>query len=371
MYQRVLRDPGGEDIVRVLASTEIVDGSILIVPADTVAFFVCNGLVSQVYAPGRYEVSTGVSPFFVRLRNLMTRGDAGITVQVFFVNVKREICMRGGTGDIVFKEKRFNISLKAMAAYTIRCVITEPLKFVQQLVGMYREEFYTEDILPAIESIMKPYVREKIARYLAQHQVHDFQNELVSMGNELRSELHSAFQSYGITLRDVVITAINISDSELARLRMLEEKYAGGIVQTDIEVDNINRVYGNVNTRTLTEAVTGSVRGPATSVGGNDASVVNNMASVMAVLPVQMALANQLASSMNGQMTDIVRQSNILSETRNGANHTTVYERGFSKESTQRPTFIPDLPERTTICGTCKVKIGANDKFCKHCGSKQ
>ena len=94
MYQSIIRDPGGNGLIRIQPDvcgqySAIVNGSILVVPPGTTAFVAINGTLSRPYGPGRYEIFTGVDPFFVRLRNILTRGDTGTTVSVFFVSTER------------------------------------------------------------------------------------------------------------------------------------------------------------------------------------------------------------------------------------------------------------------------------------------
>ena len=264
MYQSIIRDPGGSKTVRLLSGVTIVNGSILLVPADTVAFFVCNGHVSEPYVSGRWEINTGVSPFFVRFRNLMTHGDPGITCQIWYVNICQENCKSGGTGDLIFKEQRFHISMKARASYTIRYVISEPLVFISKLIGMHHNEFDDEDIQPAIDSMLLPYIKQSVISYISTHSIHSFQNDLSIMGNAIQSQLSRELRDYGLLLRAVIITAVNVPDNEFKRLTALEEKYANGTIDTDIEVDNIKRVYGNIENRTLPEIMTGGARGRAT-----------------------------------------------------------------------------------------------------------
>ena len=55
MRPTVIRDPGGDRLVRIVTSNTITDGSILIVPSDSVAFFVVNGVVSEPFTEGRYS----------------------------------------------------------------------------------------------------------------------------------------------------------------------------------------------------------------------------------------------------------------------------------------------------------------------------
>ena len=305
IYQSVIRDPGGNSLVRVVSSVSVVDGSVLIVPADSEAFFVVNGIVSEPYPSGRHTVFTGMSPFFVRLRNMMTNGDMPLTCQVFFVNKFKENTEQGGTGSILFQEKRFKISMKAKSAYVLRYSIFNPKAFISKLVGFHNYEFDNEDIRPAMVGMIIPILKEAISAALSSTSVHEIQGQLTDVSNQVFRRLAETLEEYGIALKAISITAINITEEDISRLNALEEKYAAGRLITDIEVDNIERVYGNVNNRTMAEMLTGSVRGPE----GTVARVNHNagMVGAMASMPWQFAMADMAMQHMNGNFSEVVR----------------------------------------------------------------
>lgn len=58
----IFRDPGGDNIVRVAETIYCANGSVLIVPAGSVAYFVLNGIISEPYRPGRYEINLNPWP---------------------------------------------------------------------------------------------------------------------------------------------------------------------------------------------------------------------------------------------------------------------------------------------------------------------
>lgn len=356
MYQDIIRDPGGAQVVRLISGATIVNGSVLLVPADTVAFFVLNGHVSEPYVSGRYEIRTGVSPFFVRFRNLMTQGDPGITCQVWYVNTCQEICKTGGTGDLVFQEQRFRLSMRARASYTLRYVISDPLAFITKLVGMHNNDFDNEDIQPAIDSMIQPFIKQSIISAISGHQVHAFQNELVAIGNEIRAGLREELRAYGINLRAVAITSVNIPDEEFRRLAKLEEKYADGTVATDVEVDNVRRVYGSLENRTLTEMVTGSIRGNGTPLPRETSGV----AGMMATLPLQMSIANQMMNQMSGSL------SNMMGSVTSTAGVT----QNNNSQSNNGSSAPPDLPVRRRTCPNCRRELDNMDLYCRYCGNR-
>ena len=342
MYQSVIRDPGGSESVRLITSIMIVDGSILLVPADTYAFVVCNGIVSPPFGSGRYEINTGVSPFFVRFRNMMTAGDPGIICQVFYVNNRHEQVKQGGTGDIIFTEKRFSLSITARAAYTIRYVITDPKTFISKLVGMHRLSFSEEDLDPAIDSMLLPVIKSRISTALSMSEPRNLQNDLVSLGTICSGDIAHELENYGIRTVSVAVTSINIASEDIRRIQELEHKYAEGRVKTDIEEDNVKRIYGNINNRTLTEVATGTARGPA-SFPGNRRDMAYGMAGMMATLPLQYAVTKQVMDSMSEPMGNMFGNKTVKGSP-------------------------PDLPVRGRVCDGCSHTVGSKDRYCKHCG---
>jgi len=362
-YQSVIRRPNGNSAVEIISNASVVDGSILIVPPDNIAFVCISGNVSEPYGPGRYEINTGVSPFFVRFRNLMTHGDSGITCQVFYVNTVQEICEQGGTGNMLFEEKRFKISMSAKAAYTMRYVITNPKMFISKLVGMHNYYFESEDIQPAIVSMILPVIKENVILSVSSGTVHNIQNNLTAVGSDAYSRLSNDLLTYGITLKAIAITAINIPDTDIQRLNELEGKVARGRLSTDLEVDNIERVYGNVNNRTMAELLTGSVRGPVSPMAGKNN--VGGMAGAMTALPWQIAMAKIAMEQMNGSMPNLFNCGN-------GANNnsSTTVTQPNSNTGGEIHRVPPPIPVKPKICPTCGNSLNSTDMFCKFCGGR-
>ena len=261
MYQSVITDPGGDRFIRIVPDIRPVDRSVLIVPADTVAYFVFNGQVSERYNPGRHVIKTGVFPFFVKLRHIMKRGDPAIRVSVFFVSCDIENTCQLGSGEFVFRERRFNISMKALAGLTMRYRIKNPDILLKRLVGMHSTQFYIDDLDPALRSILLPVVREQLSIYLGKSNIYEFNNELTKLSRNVSIALRPSFAEYGLGLFDLSMSGINVTDEEMTRLHQLESEYAQGKNRTDLEKYNIEQVYGNIDKRIINDTLTGTVRG--------------------------------------------------------------------------------------------------------------
>lgn len=364
MYQSVIRDPGGDGLIRIRPDVNgqysaVVNGSVLIVPPGTTAFVAVNGILSHPYDPGRYEIFTGVDPFFVRLRNIMTRGDSGTSVSVFFISTEKVRFYRLGTGEFTFHERRFNITLKALASCNITYSILNPLKILQKLIGSYSSSFSEEDIEPCIEQMILGPVREAISNEISTLEVTHFNSRLSRIGGRVTAALRTRLNEYGLKLEKFDVIAINIPDSELQQLKALEKEYASGKTVTDLEYDNLQRIWrGNVNNRTLAEMMTGiSSRGRNYSGGSGCGSGGN--AGGMAPMMLQWMMLSQMMPSLREPLSEMTRHTDMFGGTTSG-----------SQGSTSSADGPPPMPARYKRCPSCNGNVLRRNNVCPICGHR-
>ncbi len=362
MYQSIIRDPGGTGLIRIQPDicgrfSAVVNGSILIVPPGTTAFIAINGILSHPYGPGRYEIFTGVDPFFVRLRNIMTHGDTGTTVSVFFVSTERAKFVSLGTGEFPFQEHRFHLTMKALAACNLSFSIADPLKVLKKLVGSYSSAFSDEDIDPCIEQIVLAPIREAISREISKLDVAEYNSRLSNIGNLAVNTIRPGLSEYGIRLERFNLVAVNIPDSEMQRLYSLEQEYASGINRTDLELDNLERIWnGNVKDRTLCEMMTGITSRGQTPSGGTACSS-NGHAGGMAPLMMQMMMLTQMHSALREPLADMMRHTDMFGDASSDA-----------QESTSSADAPPPMPERYRRCPSCNGNVTRGNRICPICG---
>ena len=291
MYRKVLRDPGGSSLVRIIPDVcsdrqTVVDGSVLIVPPGTVAYVVMNGSISHPYHPGRYELFTGVDPFFVRLRHLMTHGDPGISVSVFFISTEKNHFMQMGSGRLPFRENRFQITLQAMAACKLTISVEDPMKLLKKLIGSYNTDFTEEDLEPCMEQMMLLPLRESLSNVLSTISITEFNSQLTAISNRVQARAVGPFSEFGLGLERFHVVEINLPREESARLAELEQKYAKEKIDTDIEMDHLERVWsGDIDKRTMAEMMTGMVSRGAGYKGENgNAGGGSGMAQMMQMM---------------------------------------------------------------------------------------
>lgn len=362
MYQRILQDPGGTQLVRVISDVVVVNGSVLMVPAGCIAFFVCNGEISEPYTHGAWTVNTGLSPFFVRLRNLMTRGKPPLSVSVFFINTQRENFFRMGTGEVLFSEKKHNLSMRALASISLRFSIYKPLLFLQQLVGMHVEAFDQEDLDLAFASLLNTTVKAELANYLNQcEHVTAIHCSLVSLSRQMTNALSAEFSRFGIGLSVCNVEGINLAEEDLRNLRNLEVQRAEGSVRTAVERENVQAVYGGIQNRTATEMLTGTNRTPQAPGQTPPPPPPAAAGGLNSLLPF--LLLPNLAPMFQRPLQEMMQQVNLFDQ---GG------QTGASHSDPQDNAGPPPLPRSTTqhktICHHCGRLVQTGSLRCPNCG---
>ena len=279
MFQSIIRDPGGEELIRIQPNicgraTTVVIGSYIFVPHGSSAFVAINVELSPPFAPGRHQLFTGVSPFFVRLRHIMTGGEPAAVVSVFFLSTERSRFLRLGTGEIPFREQRFQITMRALAACQLTLSIANPLTLLRRLIGGYNTSFSEENIRPCLEQIILAPIREALSRELSRLSITSFNSHLLRISAAVTPAARSGLALFGLHLEQLTLAAVHVPDAEMQRLYHLEQDFAVGKNRTDLELDHLKRVWnGNLDKRTISEMMTGfSARGghPLKESAGQD-----------------------------------------------------------------------------------------------------
>lgn len=358
MYQSIIRDPCTW-IVDCVSNIEVVNGSVLLVPAGRTAFFVVNGLISDPYHPGRYTVNTGVNPFFVRLSHLMTRGDPGISVSVFYVAHEMIADAKIGTGETIFRDKRFNLSMKAFASVAMRYKISEPLVFLKRIVGMFRNSGAGDELDNAFVALASPSVREEISKHLNDCDVDRVNQDLTALSGRIFGAVRAYLAVYGIQLVTLAVTHINIDAEDLARLHEREVTDAEVKIRYVAEKDILNDIYGgDVNKRILSETATGMPdRGQPWGQGGATAPGNSGFMNPM----LQMYMMSQMLPAFRESLTELTAPSHPLHSTEPRTEQDSDAERNAGP----RP-----LPVRGAArCPVCGGLTFAGEKICSVCGS--
>lgn len=367
MYQSVIRDSGGSDLVRIQPNIcdryhSVPDGSILLVPSGTVAYVSINGHLNGPYRSGRYELFTGVSPIATRLRNIMTAGDSAIIVSVYYISTEIHRFMQLATGEILFVEKKYGLPLKAYGTCNLVLQVSNSLCFLNKLIGGYNESFTEDDIEPCIRQLLLSAVREKLSEELQLVEMVQFNSMLGRISRELTPVIRECLQEYGLNTVNFSINAINIPETERQPILELEKRRANGRVLTEAERYHMDQIWGgNAMNRTLAEAMTGNtMRGMDVPVNGNHSSTSGN-GSPMSMMAQWMLMMNMMPS-FGQPIRDMAGNTDLFGNANTeNSDVRTRQSGGNSRNQTSNirycPTCNSEIPSGRARCPVCGTRV--------------
>lgn len=201
-------DQTGKEIVHKFpdeGSADIKFGAQLVVRESQAAIFFRDGKGLDILGPGRHTLSTLNLPILTKVLALPWGFTSPFRAEVYFVNLKIFTNMRWGTKDpVAFKDSQLGlIRLRAFGTFTMQ--VTQPLLFVNTLVGTQGAFDTTE-----IEDYLREVIVSRLNDFLGEHvdsllglpRVYD------EMGVAVKTRLTEDFRKYGIELADFYINRI-------------------------------------------------------------------------------------------------------------------------------------------------------------------
>ncbi|GFE60704.1 SPFH domain-containing protein [Geobacter sp. AOG2] len=201
-------DPGGDDMVHRVpeeGSGELKFGAMCIVRDSQAAVFFKDGKGMDVLGPGRHMLSTGNLPILTKMLMLPWGFESIFKAEVYFVNQKVFIGQKWGTRDpVAFKDSELGmVRLRAFGTYTLH--ITQPLLFVNSLVGtqgVYTTEAITDYLRDVIVSRLNDLLGERLDTIL------DLPKSYDELAMAIKGRLAGDFGRYGLELQEFYVNSI-------------------------------------------------------------------------------------------------------------------------------------------------------------------
>ena len=186
---------------------EIKNGAQLTVRESQYAVFLHEGELGDVFAPGRYELTTKNIPIMTTLESWKYGFDSPFKADVYFVNSRQFTDQKWGTANpIMLRDPEFGpIRLRAFGTYAFS--ITDPGKFLMAMAGT-NPLLVTEDI----SGQLRNYLTSRFADALGEAKIPalDLAAQYNEMGDLLRGILQKDFDAYGITLNTFLVENISL-----------------------------------------------------------------------------------------------------------------------------------------------------------------
>jgi len=201
-------DETGRELVHRIPETgsgEIKFGAQLIVRESQAGILFYKGKALEAFGPGRHTLKTGNIPVLTKVLSTPWGMTSPLRAEVYMVNMKVFPNLKWGTMDpVAFKDSELGlIRLRAHGVFNIR--ITQPLLFINSLVGtmgIYTTEEVEEYLKRVIVSRFNDHLGEKLDSLL------NLPGRYDELSTGLQERLKDDFRHLGLGLAQLYITSI-------------------------------------------------------------------------------------------------------------------------------------------------------------------
>lgn len=290
---------------------EIMMGAQLTVRESQVAIFVNEGMLADIFEPGRYELQTQNMPVLTALKSWKYGFNSPFKADVYFINTKQFLDMKWGTSNpVMMRDAEFGmIRLRAFGIYSFR--VSDPETFLKEVFGT--SALFTVD---GVEGQIKRTLVSGLSDAIAESKIPalDLAANYDEIANYAMQAINPKLAALGITLCSFVVENISLPEE----------------VEKTMDKRTSMGVLGNLDQYAKYQAAE-AMREAANKDG-------SGMAGMGVGMGAGAAMGQMFAQSM-----------------------------AATTPAAQAPAAAP----AGAVCGACGAKIPAGSKFCPECGAKQ
>ncbi len=194
---------------------EIKYGAKLTVREGQAAVFVHEGQLADVFSPGLYLLETNNMPVMTTLQHWHHGFQSPFKSEIYFVNTTRFQDLKWGTKNpVICRDPEFGpVRLRAFGTYEVR--VTDPAKFMTEIVGT-DGEFTMDEISFQIRNIIVAQFSAAIAA--SGIPVLDMAANTPDLGKLLAAKIAPSIAEYGLVLPNLYIENISLPPAVEAAL---------------------------------------------------------------------------------------------------------------------------------------------------------
>ncbi|WP_461206186.1 SPFH domain-containing protein [Clostridium sp. DL1XJH146] len=325
-----------------VAGKEIKMGAQLTVRESQKAVFVNEGVIADVFEPGRYTLNTENLPILTKLKSWKYGFNSPFKAEVYFVNTKQFTNQKWGTSNpIMMRDPEFGmLRLRGYGIYSYR--VSNPVVFLKELFGT-SASFDTE----SIEGQLKRMILSGITDLLAESKIAalDLAMYYDELSEKAKEKMQGKFADFGFQITSLYIENLSLPEEVE---KVLDKKTSMGVL-------------GNMNQYTQYQAAE-AIRDAAQNQSGGLASAG---AGIGAGAAIGNAMAGAFANNQNN--------NNVKTQVDNSPAKVKCPHCGepVEKEAKFCSSCGKTIQVKKAHCISCNAEIEEGAKFCPECGAKQ
>ena len=350
-------------------SAEIKFGAQLVVRENQAAVFFRNGKGLDIFGPGRHSLSTKNLPILTKVLSLPWGFTSPFRAEVCFINLKVFTNMRWGTKDpVAFKDRELGlIRLRAFGTFTMK--ITQPLLFINTIVGT-QGSFGTNNV----EDYLREIIVSRFNDFLGEtvDSILDLPKHYDEMAVTVKTRLTEDFSKYGMELVDFYINRITPPEDVQKMIDERSGMQAVGDLDSFLKY-KAAKAMGDA-------AVSGGAAGGAGAASGMGMGIGAGMGMMIpGMLYKVLNHDNSIEHILEkGTVNCPQCHAEVTIDSRfcHRCGHQMVAIRKCpqcNSDLTASDNFCPScgLDQKVELqCPHCKTKLPAGTKFCFNCGEK-
>jgi membrane protease subunit (stomatin/prohibitin family) len=252
---------------------EIKNGAQLTVRESQVAVFVNQGLIADVFTPGRVKLETQNMPILTTLMGWKYGFNSPFKVEVYFVNTKNFTDNKWGTKNpIILRDAEFGaVRIRAFGTYAIKVI--DAATFIREIAGT-QAHFTLEEVTEQLRNLIVTRFTDAIGE--SRIPLLDMAGNLDELSKFISEKINPEFGEYGLQVTKFLVENISLPPE----------------VETALDKRSSMGILGNLNNYSQFQAANAMEQ--AAKNPGSDAATGMGMG-------MGFAMAQQMGQMMNQQ----------------------------------------------------------------------
>jgi membrane protease subunit (stomatin/prohibitin family) len=358
-------------------------GSQLIVAEYEEALFMKDGIIEEVFGPGKYTLTTENYPFLTKfMSKLLTGGVSAYNCKVYYINKSHHLEQKWGTGQpirLIDPVWGIEVQVQARGAYT--AVIKDGKKFFLKMVGanVAAEE---KDIIRNFRTAFTQHITDQMAEYLTNsgNEVLVVCNKKKALADELLPVLNEILDEYGIELVNFYIENMEIpeDDDSMGRIREMRIKRQENMFAREQSAADERLRFSLRRESSEADRYVSGQKAQADyermyirDQDGNDGWARQETAEIMKNVSqnegtgsafVSAGMGLKMGSTLGGMMDSMYNNASNANSLNGGNVQSAVHKMVC-------PNCSAVVPEGMKFCGNCGSKLEEEKPKCASCGA--